>query len=248
MTVNNDVSLYDIYETTRENSQQNKLYISQQLFDEAQDISTNSEYYGLIYDQQVVAINESNINTLSNLFGTNFVQYENIYIATNEAENYMQEVENYVLNNLSGSNSSSVSLNDSVSIESVLSSELYSLLSTGDNQSEQSSFISVNDIINSHIASSSATNTADSSSQTSEESSEQSTSQTQSTTETSSSDSELQELYAQLAKLEQEMGALLSQRNSVDKNEQQNIEQQISSLNGQIATVNSQIQSLLNEA
>lgn len=262
MTINNDVSLYNIYDTeTITQEERNKIYISQQLLEEAQSISENSQYTGLIYNDQVVGINESNINTLSTLFGSDFVQYQDIYIATNDAESYMQEVEDYVMSNLN--TTESISVNDSVEIGSVLSPELYSLLSIGENQANNSTFISVNDIINLHIslnATGELSNTqTEDAIESYEENTEVSSSTSQSasmsgTTETSSSsssstssDTEVQELYAKLAKIEQQIADLKIEQNNSEDLDAKRLEHQIASLNNQAASITAEIETLLNE-
>ncbi len=269
MTVENNVTIYNSYEQTTNNQENNTIYIAQTLFDEATDISSSSEFTGLIYNDQAVAISDSNIETLTNLFGSDFVQYEDIYIATNQAQEYMQEVEEYVLNNKNNIESSSQGELEDIS--SVISPELYSLLASEDSSYEEPEYIPVSDMINLNTSSTtvqqstSTTNeeselSTDLNSTTTSTTSTQSdfssssisasggTSETSSSSSTSDTDSELEELYSEQEQIEQKIANLKAKLQKAEDDEKQSINQEISSLNNQAAILSAQIQSLLTQS
>jgi uncharacterized protein YfcZ (UPF0381/DUF406 family) len=274
MTVQNDLLVYNSYDQTTNSQENDKIYLSQKLLDEAKEISSSSEYYGLVYNDKTVAINQSNIDTLTKLFGSDVVSYEDIYIATNDAEEYMKEVEEYVLNNIDTA-SESVSLSDSVNIEDVLSPELYSMLDIQSTSYEEESFISINDIINLHIS----FDTTDELSQSDEESaidsyaenstipiatnsSSSTTSSTSSTTSstTSSSSSSTQasggaggasgvtqsssDTEAELEELYERLAELEKQISELTTKLKKAEDEEIERINQQIATLNAQVASI----
>ncbi len=139
-----------------QNQGNDKIILKKELFEEAKKL-TNNKNKALIFDNSIVVLDMYVIQELHQTFKGDIKKYDNIFIATNRAKNYINKIIDFVLNDLNvakadGNHDGFLTVAESLDAKRVVKDgEVLSLQEIKELEKNNEIFISVNEIINLHI-------------------------------------------------------------------------------------------------
>lgn len=163
MLVNNTIHLQKV-NMEKEESEKEKVYISQDLLNKAKESSVGNSR-GVIYGDQTLALDTQNIQTLKQEFKNDFFKYENVFIAKGEAKKYLEDIKEFVMDDLNvgkadKDNDGVLSISESIYAKDTYdeySGELIKAVDylpsslINDLKKDTSVYMSINEIINENI-------------------------------------------------------------------------------------------------
>jgi len=236
------------------------VYMSKGLYDEAKNANNDPNKTAVIFNNKVTAIENETLQSLKNDFPNDFKKYEDILIATNDVEKYLNKNSNNILNGSDddkdkhGTTEKEES-SDTKKTSNAISQPGNGLLSEfkGTIQKANSNIATANEILTLQI-SNDQTQYLDTSSDKTQEA-DPSTVEAKSggvsndkAEEPAEGDkSRLEELYEKQKKIQKQVTELNLKISKVDESEAKTLENRLTSLNAELASIQEQIMAQIKE-
>ncbi len=247
------------YELNTISSNKDTIYISKDLFEEAKKSSHYFNKTAVIFNNQVMAIENEILKTLKDEFKQDFKKYENILIAKNKAEEYLKKISNYVLAGLNVANADKnqdgmITIAESLDTRNIVDEHSSLILKPRDVlplgliniiEKDNSNFMSVNDILNLHISLDKNKDGV----VTIQEITEDENIRNNQIEESSNGGGKdiLDELYERQRKLQKQITQLTLKMSNADEEQSQMLQDKLAGLNSQLSAVTAQIMAILKE-
>jgi len=227
----------------------NTLYLSNSLLEKAKNINEQANKTAVIYNNKVVAIDNTVLGELKNDYRRDFQQYNGVLIANGKAQNYLEKISNYVLKDLNVENADKnkdgmISMAESLDTRNIIDEQSGSILKPRDVldpklikqiEKDNSNFMSINDIINLHIE-------LDKNKDGKVSIKEAKADILQNDNQIQSASSELDKLYKKLEKLQKELLKITTKLMQIDdEKKQKELQMQMGIKNSEIMAILDQI-------
>lgn len=233
-------------------NQKSIISLSKDTLDNAKNLNILPTQTAVIFGNEVIALDNKNLDSLKKEFKNDFVDYDGIVIAKDNAENYLKNILNYVNNDLNIANADKnrdglITMGESLDIRNIIDVDNKSLLKPREILSEEeileiekdtTILITTADIFNIHIE---LDKNKDGKITLEEITESKSTTESNNTNKSDNKDI-LEELYQKQRELFKQISQLSSVANPSDSQQSQ-----INGLNAQLQGINAQISAILKQ-
>ena len=257
MLVNNQNLIQNMDKSSSSNE---KITISKDTLDKALELNReNSNQVAVIFDNKVMAIDDTNFTDLKNQFKDDFVQYRGVLIAKNGAKEYLEKIESFVLKDLNvGSadknSDGNLSVAESIYAKNIVDFEQSRISSLSEVapsdelerlKGNNSHFISINEIININMQIDTNKNGKVSMEELKSDFNKFEKEDVSLSGGAGDSESILEKLYKKLKELQKQIAKITAKMESSSEEEAQMYQGQLVALNSQVAGINAQIMKIL---
>ena len=234
---------------------QETIYMSKGLYEEAKNANDDPNKTAVIFNNKVVLVDNEKLESLKNEFPNDFKKYEDILIASKDAEKYLNKNSNNLLTPSNEDNNAITSKVKSLNTNNIISKQRDELEAEfkGTRNKNNSNFNSANELLNLKISLNKdknldITNDKIQDSNTSKDKTQEADISNDKTDEASNKDKgNLEELYKRQSKLQKQVSQVTMQMSKADEEETENLQNKLSSLNAEIAVIQEQIMAQIKE-
>lgn len=123
-------------------NQKNIISLSKNILDDAKNLKILPDQTAVIFGNETIAIDNKNLDALKKEFKNDFIDYDGIVIAKDNANNYLKKLSDYVNNDLNVANADGnkdglITVSESLDIKNIISADGKSFLKPRDVLSEK---------------------------------------------------------------------------------------------------------------